>query len=399
MRMVWHLTRVEWRRMMRAKETFWLQFFMPLVILLILGNALSGIFAREDIALQPIPTGAVILDSADDGLAGILSDDGMAALLSVREYGDEAALLAALQQGEVDYGVLVPADFTASVIAGEPAGWQLYPGKNREQNLVAGRVVETVLEQINFHQAAAMAMADIPAAAGFGPEWEMPALDYGDNRSLTDSVDLQIVFPDRSGRDYSAMEYYSAHMLVMFLLYAGMGTGLSIVAEKQEHTMSRLYAAPVRPVQVLSGKMLGNMLVMFGQSASYLFFTWLLYGVKWGAQPLALVLTIVLIALASVSLAVLVTAFISTSRGVSMVFSALIVAMTFLSGGYMPDIGDFLATLGRFTLNHWASQSFLHVILNSESEQILTALTVLGMITAVLFLMSALLGRKAVSHE
>lgn len=393
---IWHLTRVEWRRMMRAKETFWLLFFMPLIILLILGNALSGAFAQEDMVIQPIPTALVNLDEAGDSLANILTHEALATLLSVQEYEEETALLAALQTGEASYGILVPTGFTDRVTAGEAAEWQLYPGKNREHNVVAGRVAQSVLDQINFRQAAAMAVADIPAAAGVGVSLDLTLADTG---PLTDIVDLQIVSPDRSGRDYSAMEYYAAHMLVMFLLYTGMGAGLSIVAEKQDHTMDRLYAAPVRPVQVLSGKMLGNMLVMLGQAASYLFFTWLLYGVQWGTKPLALVLTLVLISLASVSLAVLVTAFISTSRGVSMVFSALIVAMTFLSGGYMPEIGDFLAMLGQFTLNHWASQSFLHVILNSDWEQVLSSLTVLAGITAILFLMSALLGRKAVSHE
>src|SRR5690606_23631330 len=109
---------------------------------------------------------------------------------SVQEYEDEAGLLAALQAGEASYGILVPTGFTDRVTAGEAAEWHLYPGKDATHNVVAGRVARAVLDQINFRQAAAIAMADMPAAAGFGPVPDMALPEIG---PLTDSVDLHIV--------------------------------------------------------------------------------------------------------------------------------------------------------------------------------------------------------------
>lgn len=388
MRTIGTLIHHELRRMIRAKETFWLLIFMPLLLIFILGNALSGFFDLEDREVDPIEVGLVVLDEASDDMAGLLRTEEMAKWLSVRGFPDRQQLLDALEDGEIEYGVAVPEHFAENAASGSGAVWELYPGKNGDRNLVAESVIGGLLDRINFVQSAAAALGNPQAAEAAAR-----------GASGAEGSYVNVTAPDMSGRDYSALEYYAAQMLVMFLLYSGMAAGLSIVDEKESRTLNRIYAAAVKPIQVLVGKIAGNGLAAFGQALVIILFTSTVYGVDWGDRYAHLLAACLLTVIGSVSLAVIVAAFTNRARTVQAIFIALTMVMTFLSGGFSSEIGDFLERLGTFTFSYWASQSFIHLILNSADSIVQERLTVLGLIAAGLFLISALLGRKAVSHE
>lgn len=388
MRTIGTLIHHELRRMIRAKETFWLLIFMPLLLIFILGNALSGFFELEDRKIDPIAVGLVVQDDASAEMAGWLRSEEMAKWLAVSDYADRQRMLDALENGEIGYGVVVPEHFAENVAAGRKAVWELYPGQNADRNLVAESVIGGLLSRINFVQSAAIALGNPQAAA-------LAAA----GASAAEGAYVNVMAPDMSGRDYSALQYYAANMLVMFLLYAGMAAGLSIVEERESRTMDRIYAAPVKPVHVLAGKIAGNSLVAFGQALIIIVFTLAFYGLEWGSRYVHLLAACVFTVAASVSLAVIVAALAPKARTFQMVFMTLTIGMTFLSGGFTPELGELLERLGEFTLSYWASQNFIHLMLNSADSVVREHLTVLGLTAAGLFLISALLGRKAVSHE
>lgn len=377
------------RLLLRSKETFWLLIFMPLLLIFILGNGLSGMFAIEDQQIDPVKLGVVMLDEPPGGADQLLPAEQLAFLLTIRHYEDKDRMMDALKDGEIEYGLLVPERFTANAAEGREAVWELYPGQNHDRNLVAKSLLEGLLDRINFVQSAVIALGN-PLAA------EAAAASMEDTSAAERSY-VNVMAPDMSGRDYSALQYYAAHMLVMFLLYAGMAAGLSIVEEKESRTMDRIYAAPVKPIQVLAGKIAGNGLFGLCQSLIIVVFTYAVYGLEWGSRSVHLLAACVFTVVASVSLAVIVAALAPNVRTMQTVFMTLTIAMTFLSGGFTPELGGFLEQLGEYTLSHWASQNFIHLMLDSADSVVHEHLTVLGAIAAGLFLISALLGRKAVS--
>ena len=388
MRTIGTLIHHELRRMIRAKETFWLLIFMPLLLIFILGNALSGFFDFEDRRIDPVAVGLVVLDEASAETAGALGSEEMAKWLSVRGYPDKERMQDALENGEIGYGVVVPEHFAEKVASGSEAVWELYPGRNADNNRMAESVIGALLDRINFVQSAAIALGSPQAAEAAAAGATAAAGDY-----------VKVMSPDMSGRDYSALQYYAAHMLVMFLLYAGMAAGLSIVEEKESRTMDRIYAAPVKPSHVLAGKIAGHGLVGIGQTLIIIVFTLAFYGVEWGSRYVQLLAACLFTVAASVSLAVIIAALAPKVRTYQMIFMALTMGMTFLSGGFTPELGSFLERMGEFTLSYWASQNFIHLMLGSADAIVREHLTVLGCASAGLFLIAALLGRKAVSHE
>jgi ABC-2 type transport system permease protein len=388
MRTTGTLIRNELLRMLRTRETFWMLIVLPLVLIFILGNALSGFFNYEDRLIDPVEVGLVVPDESAEFVEPLRSE-AIAEWLTVRDYADRERMLKALRDGDIGYGVVVPEHFAEMVMSGREAHWELYPGQKAERNLVAESVIGGLLDRINLAQSAAASFGDPKAA-----EAAVRAAAGG-----ADGSHVTVTLPDMTGRDYSAMQYYAAQMLVMFLLYTGMAAGLSIVEEREMRTMDRILAAPVKPVHVLAGKIAGSGLIGFGQAVVIIVFTRLFYGLEWGDRYGSLLAASLFVVVASIGLAVIVAALAPKARALQMIFMTLIMGMTFLSGGFTPELGEPLERLGEFTLSYWASQSYIHLMLGSADAIVREHLTVLGASAAGLFLLATLLGGKAVSHE
>jgi len=73
----------------------------------------------------------------------------------------------------------------------------------------------------------------------------------------------------------------------------------------------------------------------------------------------------------------------------------IIVIMTFISGGFMPIPIDFVQRISGFTVNHWALQSFLRMMLDAPVGEIVYNILMLGVVCAVLLFISGLIYRKA----
>ncbi len=375
-------------RLLRNKETFWLLLFLPILLILILGNALSSAFQIEDQEISQVEVGLVSVDTSNAPYVQILQSDRLSDYLVIQELDSRETLQQMLVDKEIAYGIVIPASFHHQFQSGDAVSWELLPGGDATANMTVISIVEPILDQLNLVQSAAIVLQDPLAASSFAGSAMESERAY-----------VSVVNPDRSDRAYSAIQYYAAAMLVMFMLYTGMSTALSLVEEKEQHTLERVYAAPIHATSILTGKMLGGGLVALLQAAIIIGFTRIVYDVAWGNHWITLLLICVFLIIASISLAVIITAISSSMKTVQGIFTALIVIMTFLSGGFTPDVGHFLESVGKFTLSHWASQSMLHVMMDSASTVIRSNVSMLGFIAIGLFLISALLGRKAVSHE
>ncbi|MCZ4143022.1 ABC transporter, partial [Escherichia coli] len=69
----------------------------------------------------------------------------------------------------------------------------------------------------------------------------------------------------------------------------------------------------------------------------------------------------------------------------------VIIAMTFVSGGFTPIPVEFVQRISEFTVNHWALQSFLAMMLKAPIQEILHNITMLGIVCAVLLAAAVLI--------
>lgn len=79
----------------------------------------------------------------------------------------------------------------------------------------------------------------------------------------------------------------------------------------------------------------------------------------------------------------------------STIMQSIIIVMTFISGGFTPIAIDFVQRISEFTVNHWALQSFLSMMLGASVREIMHNMLMLGAVCAVLAAVAAVIYRKA----
>lgn len=354
----------ELRKLLRVKSVIAVLFILPLLLIFILGSALSDLFTVKDQSIEQVHLAVYQADK--ENLQYSFEPFFQAA--SFEEYmqlsfvHSREKVVADIEKGNIDFGLVIPSDFEEQVLYGNPASWELIRGKDRSKNLTAEAILWSVLSEINAMQSAAIILGENSLQSS----------------SAIEGSHVNVGKLSRSDKEFSAAQYYAAAMLVMFLLYSGMNTAISLATEREEHTLLRLSSLPIQSYQILLGKLLGNGLLSGLQASIIIIASSLFYGVNWGEQPLLLILVCVLIILASMGIAIIAMAFLKTTKTISLVFTILIMIMTFLSGGFSPEVGGFIEKLGEFTISHWGTDTMLQMMLFSDLSVILNPLLILG---------------------
>lgn len=393
---IWIIAKYEILRTLHMRYVLVIQFLMPLLLIFILGSALSGTFKMEDRVLKPVK---VDLMQADTGALSLEFKSFLAApellkIIQTVNVQTREEAVKRLKAGDSEFALIIPSDFSSRVLEGKEAEWEIILGQDYGQNLTAKMALRSFLDQVNYMQAAM-----ISAGPGAAELLQKQGSDGSLEPSAGASSHVRLGNLASSNAGYTAMQYYAASMLVMFLLYSGMGTALGLQGEKERHTLLRLNAMPIHEYQILLGKVLGNTFISIGQSAVIIIATMLFYGVDWGNAFLMLFLVCILIIVASMSLAILIMLMAKTGKAINTTFQMIILVMTFLSGGFSPFPEGLLQRLGEFTLNHWAMQSMLRIMLGSDAANIGHHVWILACIAGGLLLLSLIVYRKAGYHE
>ena len=229
-----------------------------------------------------------------------------------------------LKSGASEFALIIPSDFSSRVLEGKEAEWEMILGQDYGQNLTAKMALRSFLDQVNYMQSAM-----ISAGPGAAELLQKQGSDSSFNPTAEASSHVRLGKLTSSNSNYTAMQYYTASMLVMFLLYSGMGAALGLQGEKERHTLSRLNAMPIHEYQILLGKILGNIFSSIVQAALVIGATILFYGVDWGNDFFHLFLVCLLIIVASMSLAILIMLAAKSSKAISTTFQMIILAHDF----------------------------------------------------------------------
>jgi ABC-2 type transport system permease protein len=383
---LWTVVLCEIRRMLRSRSFYFVLFALPFLLILILGSALKDIFSQDDRTIAPVRLAVASLDQGalQEGVQAFLGSPDLSKYLQPSPVVSREAAVDAVKSGEADFGLVIPDRFSESVLRGERANWEFLYGPSRTHNTTAEHVLQTFIDQTNTIQSVHLT---IPSAAASAARLPASVSAGGESFVLTGSL-------NQANTAVSALQYYAAAELVMFLLYAGMMAAISLTTEKEQHTLARLGTLPVKPATVLAGKMAGQGFLAVVQAAVIVAGTSLLYGVDWGDNWGVLAAVILLTIAASMSLALLIAIIAKTYKAAVGLFQAVIIGMTLLSGGFMP-VDGMLQKLGFFTVSYWASDSITRIMQGFGPDVVSGHLTVLAAIAGGLLAVSFAVYRKA----
>lgn len=388
---LWTIAGFEIRILIRLKVVVLNLFLLPLLLIFILGNALSPLNdSNADSTIDQVnvtlvkPAGEA---SINLGLDAFLQNPEISTVLNIQYGSSRETAEADLRSGATDFVLLVPENFETRVTEGMKIHWEYILGQDPMKNHVAEMVFDNYLDEVNRMQATAIVL---------GPGSAVKTMNSG---TETAGSYVETASLNEKGKSYSAFQYYAASMLIMFLLYSGLMVNESLHSEIENRTLYRLHSMPVRPLDIFLGKIIGNGVITSLQAAVIILGTQWMYGVEWGSNPLYLFAICVLVVLCSMMLAVVISLLCKSATTAKTVLQIVIILMTFLSGGFQPIPLDLIQKLSQFTINHWALQGFLRIMLDSDPGEIIYHISMLGMVSGVLLLIGMISYRKVGYHE
>jgi ABC-2 type transport system permease protein len=303
------IARKEFRQLTRDWRTLFILVFLPAILLLVFGYALSF-----DVKNVPI----AVLDhdrspESRDVVRALLGAESFA-LVGVLESHDEVAGM--LDGGHADAVVVIPPGFGRAVVSNEGATVQaLLDGSNSQK-------AATSLGYLNAHFStfALEVVTGQVERAGFEvpdpPLTAVPRIWY--NPELRSSMFL-----------------VPGLMVFVLMISATISTALSVVRERERNTIEQVLVSPVRAPELILGKTAPYLVVSMLAAALLVAVGWVLFGVEVRGSLWLLGLLSFIFCLAALGQGLLISS-VTDSQQVAF-FAAVITTMlpTFLLSGFV----------------------------------------------------------------
>ena len=369
-------------RQIRDKQSLVMMLVFPIVLILVLGSALSGAFEVSE--LNPV---SVYYINDDQGAIGAeldnyLKSDDMKKYLTIYEATDLDKAKKDVKEGVMPALIYIDSNYTKSIYSSQKAQIYVFSQSTYEVSL---SVIEQILEGFS------NTTNTINAIILNGQEYNNEGIEYGEY--ITElSIGTQGNIP-------KAIDYYAVTMLVMIMMYGAMYGTNGIADVLYEELGDRLSITPVSKPKLYIGNMLGLVGTVFLQALLLLVFTRFAYGVNWGDNIFPIILVCLLLAIFSVSLGVFVSVVTQNRKLSDAIINLMIPVFTFISGGY------FKFQMANQTIdkiisyacpNAMAQTAIFNTIYGGPKAETVNVMLILASLSFVLMMLAVVFGRRRV---
>lgn len=383
---IFHVTFYTILRNLRDKKSMASMLLLPIVLILILGTALSGQFKTTN--LNSIP---VCYLNNDKGSMSQYFDD----FLNSEEIRDmlEVERVTTFDEGKKLVGekkakalIIINESYSEDIKSGKKANIEVYTSKYTG---FSNSIVQNIIESYNQGANTVGAMQILNA----------PEFKYTRTESIVESP------ISTDGKRPAAIDYYAVTMLVMILMY-GTQYGCHGIGEDYLETKGkRVKSTPIKPYEQFIGIALGHIFTVMCQSVVLILFTKYVYKVNWGSNMAGILLISFTLSVLSIALGILFTVLLRDRMKASAVISLLVPIMTFLAGGYVPlNVGDSVfARIMYISPNYLAHTALFNTIygqpITSNIQLLSTAecIGILWIITIIMFVIASVSGRREIA--
>lgn len=387
----------------------------PLLLILLIYFAFGGLNGGEP-APQDIQVGVVNLDtlpdnvpldqSLGDTLHDLFDDPSVSGWLKASDYADEASARAAVNAQTIGVAVIVPAGFTADVLAGREAAVTVVSDPTLAVGpQIAEAMVNSLLQGVEGGRIALDTVNARWIAEGRDPN----TLDastlltqysswYAETQRAmlhqTSEAALVQVAPASAGSNQDTlqiiMSQIAAGQMAFFAFFTGAFSMISVLREDEEGTLARLFSSPTRRTTILAGKFVAVFVSVIVQGLVLLIATHYAFGVEWG-EPLSVALALVGQVAGATGLGVLLIAFVKTAKQAGPVIGGGLTAMGMLGGlftgtGTLPEI---FTRLADFLPQGWVIKAWKLALAGQGPTELVTPTLVLLLIGAACFAIGA----------
>ncbi len=380
---------------------------MPVLFILLFAGLGAAAQSAEDEALPLTVANLDAGSAASADFVRILLEDTRVAVSEV----PESQARSDLSRLEISYALFIPPNFSADLAAGEKVQVELilHPRVDQFTADTIKRVIQSAardmmlmdylydsLDQLRIMQAA------MPYAERAYTEQRINQQIETQQETAAERplVTVEQVKPGQSEQDKAANpnlgQSVAVGFAVLFVFLSSQNAAQSLFMEKRLGSFRRLLAAPISKVELMTGKLLPNLVTNLVQIAVMFVLVGLLLlpalgipALELGADPLGLLLTAVAVGLCSTSLGLLLAAIARTEGQLGGISGGLLWLAGILGGAVIPlfMFPDALLRIARFIPHYWAVQGFYGLILRGATlTQVWPNVLALLGFTAVFFL-------------
>lgn len=364
--------------MLKDKRSMAIVLLMPIILIFILGISLGSMFEDDDANISQFKVGFVDQDKTDASkeVKEFLETD------EVEEYaqvvtGTEDKLRERLKNGELAALIIVSENYEKNIDNKKDTSIRIIKDKGSE--LTSG-ITESILE--SYAKTYSSVLASSEAAGDQLEEYQLPGEAILENlKAILEDTRSYVGTDDMSnnGSGITAMQYYSAAMIAMFILFVGMLGTTMIIEEREENTLSRLMTTRAGKATILAGKFLGLFILGLLIISIMLLITKFVFNVDWGNSMAGLLLLSAALSFSACGLAILIATMFRSSAAVDIINPVLIMGMAFIGGNMYPiyEMSPFLQKVGHLFLNNWGLRGYLYLMVNNGLQSILLPSAVL----------------------
>lgn len=348
MKRVFSIAAVNAKRLGRDRVGLFFLFVFPIILILLLGLSFGSGFEPR--------LGVMASNSGELG-SELATALGQVEEIEIERFSSAELLTDAVERGEVDGGVTIPAGYDEELRSGNEATIEYTARAGSTSTAIRTTVDAVVVEQ------AARARAALFAADRGVGDFDETIQVASSVATETPSVDVVV---QSEGEDtfegLGQFDLGASSQLVLFMFVNSLGATVALIQSRRLGVSRRMLSTPMTAGTIVVGETLGRFLVAMLQGVFIILAASLLFGVKWG-DPLAA--------------SALLTSFALVSTGAAMLFGAMLSneqqagALTPVGlglaalGGCMVPLEIFsptMQTIAHITPHAWAVEGFTELI-------------------------------------
>jgi ABC-2 type transport system permease protein len=405
----------------------------PLALATIITLAFSGFLTGggSDVPVSNIPVAVVNLDQGvevfgtrvnngetfanilvppTDADPQTLEDNALYKLTDAVLVPSPALARAGVDNGTYVAAIIIPADYSERITYSQahptidPVSVEVYasPASAIASNIIRS-IVESIVNQTatgniaiasTFNALVERAQSDPAFGIQFGLASTSGAFQPDFSAAFTPDVNpvhIQQQTVRGEAAEFNPLITFGSGQAVFFMLFTAMGSANALLEERRDWTLQRLIASPTPRYMILLGKFIGTFVTCAFQVTILLLALTVIGSLVsgkiqfiWGSNVLAIVVTILTVALAAAGLGTMVTALVKTPEQGNVIGGIISMAMGVFGGVFFSVAAiPVLGSISRLTIVYWAVDAFSK--LSSNQTDIGLNLIILLVIGVVFF--------------
>ncbi len=368
---IYHIAREYLRTTYSSRVVLIFALAMPLVFTFVLGNVIGG-SGDGDSARWPV---AVVNEDTGD-LAGALVARLEANPKVALAFVDREDALTQVVQEEIVSAIIIPADFSSTLLAGGNPTIVLHPNATDLRSTQSvEQIVRAATSELSgvltaaetslavAERLALFEIADTDLAAYFDDALIRAQALWSEAPPLVVRTQ-KVTRLDNSEQLPDGFQQSSPGMLVTFALVFLLNGAIVIVLEREQGTLRRLLVMPMHKSAILSGKLLAIFVAGLAQAAVLILFGQYVFHVNWGQAPAALALLLLTFTFSLTSLGMLIAGIAKTYAQANALANILMYSVAALGGAWWPIeiTPEWMQRIAQITPTYWAMQGFNDII-------------------------------------